>query len=103
MDLDRMAFTPGAARALSRRTVAPAIYLAGPINGCTDAECKDWRTWFANGRQLAVPLGPDRPAAGRLGRLGPANRPSGGARSGCVSGLSVSACPQGRLVRPHCH
>src|SRR5687768_14416139 len=22
------------------------IYLAGPINGCTDAECKDWRQWF---------------------------------------------------------
>lgn len=21
----------------------PKVYLAGPINGCTDAECKDWR------------------------------------------------------------
>jgi nucleoside 2-deoxyribosyltransferase len=21
----------------------PRLYLAGPINGCTDAECKDWR------------------------------------------------------------
>lgn len=23
----------------------PCIYLAGPINGCTDSECKDWREW----------------------------------------------------------
>jgi len=22
----------------------PKIYLAGPINGCTDSECNDWRT-----------------------------------------------------------
>jgi hypothetical protein len=26
------------------RGVAVRIYLGGPINGCTDAECKDWRT-----------------------------------------------------------
>ncbi|CAB4124501.1 Nucleoside 2-deoxyribosyltransferase [uncultured Caudovirales phage] len=23
------------------------VYLAGSINGATDAECKDWRDWFA--------------------------------------------------------
>lgn len=23
----------------------PIIYLAGPINGCTDAEANDWRSW----------------------------------------------------------
>lgn len=22
------------------------VYLAGPINGCTDEECKDWREWM---------------------------------------------------------
>jgi len=22
------------------------VYLAGPINDCTDSECKDWREWF---------------------------------------------------------
>ena len=21
------------------------VYLAGPINGCSDSECKDWREW----------------------------------------------------------
>lgn len=24
-------------------TTDPVVYLCGPINGCTDAECKDWR------------------------------------------------------------
>jgi nucleoside 2-deoxyribosyltransferase len=25
----------------------PIVYLCGPINGCADAECKDWRTYAA--------------------------------------------------------
>jgi len=24
----------------------PKIYLCGPIAGCTDEQCKDWRNWF---------------------------------------------------------
>lgn len=25
----------------------PVIYLCGPINGCTDEECKDWRAYVS--------------------------------------------------------
>jgi nucleoside 2-deoxyribosyltransferase len=32
------------------------VYLCGPINGCTDAECKDWRAYAK--AQLAVTLDP---------------------------------------------
>ena len=26
-----------------RKSALPSVYLCGPINGCTDVECKDWR------------------------------------------------------------
>ena len=45
--LDLMAWTPGAARAIATRRREPVIYLAGPINGRTDEECRDWRTVVA--------------------------------------------------------
>jgi nucleoside 2-deoxyribosyltransferase len=36
---------------MSDSTIPPnsdlTVYLCGPINGCTDAECKDWRAYAA--------------------------------------------------------
>lgn len=34
----------GIARTTRSEDQAPVVYLAGPINGCTDAEANDWRT-----------------------------------------------------------
>jgi hypothetical protein len=34
---------PGFSATATREKTGPAIYLCGPINGCTDAEAKDWR------------------------------------------------------------
>ena len=30
------------------------IYLAGPINGCTDDECQTWREWFKSYRSHGI-------------------------------------------------
>jgi len=37
----------------------PTIYLCGPINGCTDEECKDWRE-FVKARWQGPTLDPMR-------------------------------------------
>lgn len=45
----------------------PRVYLAGPINGRTDAECREWREWFKQ-HDMFVWLDPmDRDIRGKEG------------------------------------
>ena len=31
---------------MRKQVLTLSVYLCGPINGCTDEECKDWREWM---------------------------------------------------------